>query len=210
VLRLDARLVPPDEVAERVAGVVAAGGIAILPMDTVYGIGCTPASEAAVERIFAAKARPLTKPLSLHCGSVDELLAYAPGNELAARAAAHFLPGPLTLIVDRPATVAAFVTRGLATVGLRVPKHALTLAILQRSGPLAATSANLSGHPAFTGAEPVTNLPDADVFVDDGPTPLGAESTIIDVTGKRVRIVREGAIGRTMLEDVLGPIGAAE
>ncbi len=210
MLRVDAKLVRPDEVAERVARVVAEGGIAILPMDTVYGIGCTPGSEAAVERIFAAKARDLKKPLSLHFGAVDELLAYAPGNELAALAAAHFLPGPLTIIVDRPATVAPFVTRGFPTVGLRVPKHGLTCAILQRSGPLAATSANLSGHPAFTGAGPVTNLPDADVFVDDGPTPLGAESTIIDVTGKRVRIVREGAIRKTMLEDVLGPIGAWE
>jgi L-threonylcarbamoyladenylate synthase len=210
VFRVDAKLVRPSEVAERVARVVVDGGIAILPMDTVYGIGCSPGSQVAVERIFTAKARPSSKPLSLHFGTVAELLAYAPGNELAARAAAHFLPGPLTLIVDRPSTVAPFVTRGLPTVGLRVPKHALTCAILQRSGPLAATSANLSGHPAFTGSASVTNLPDADVFVDDGPTPLGAESTIIEVTGKRVRIVREGAIEKTMLEDVLGPIGAWE
>ncbi len=201
---------PAGELAERVATAVAAGGVVIIPTDTVYGIGCSPASEAGVERIFAAKGRPLTKPLSLHFGDVEELLAYAPGNELAARAASHFLPGPLTIIADRPASVAAFVTRGLPTVGLRVPKHELARAILRRCGPLAATSANLSGLPAFTGSGPVTELPPADVFVDDGPTPIGAESTIIDVTGKRVRIVREGAIGKTMLEEILGPIGAAE
>jgi L-threonylcarbamoyladenylate synthase len=178
-------------------------------MDTVYGIGCAPDSEAAVERIFAAKARPLHKPLSLHFGAVNELLAFAPGNALAARAAAAFLPGPLTLIVARPARVGAFVTRGLPTLGLRVPAHALAQAILLRCGPLAATSANLSGRPAFIGGGAVTDLPDADVFVDDGPTPLGAESTVIDVSGPQPRIVREGAIERAMLEEVLGPIGEA-
>jgi L-threonylcarbamoyladenylate synthase len=208
-LRLESSKLEPDEIARQVAAFVARDGIAIVPTDTVYGIGCAPASAAAVERIFAAKRRSLAKPLSLHFGSAAELLSYAPGNELAAHAAAHFLPGPLTLIVARPPSVAAFVTRGLATVGLRAPAHALLQAILSRSGPLAATSANRSGEAAFTGSGPVTELPEADVFVDDGPTPLGAESTIVDVSGRRPRIVREGAIGRAMLEAVLGPMGGA-
>jgi len=207
VLRLASSSLEPDDIAGQVAAFIARDGIAIVPTDTVYGIGCAPESEAAVERIFAAKRRQLEKPLSLHFGSVDELLSYAPGNDLAARAAFHFLPGPLTLIVARPPSVAAFVTRGLATVGLRAPRHALLQTILSRSGPLAATSANLSGAPAFTGSEPVTELPEADVFVDDGPTPLGAESTIVDVSGRCARIVREGAIERAMLEAVLGPLG---
>jgi L-threonylcarbamoyladenylate synthase len=76
------------------------------------------------------------------------------------------------------------------------------------SGPLAATSANLSGSTAYSGAGRVTDLPDADVLVDDGPTPLGAESTVIDMCGKQSRLVREGAIKLAMLEAVLGPIGA--
>jgi len=194
------------ELVEQTARVIRGGGIAIFPTDTVYGIGCDPASEAAVERIFAAKRRPVTKPLSLHFAAVDEMLAYADANPLAAAAARAFLPGALTLIVRRPASVASYVTRGLDTVGLRVPSHPLCAAILAASGPVAATSANISGSPAFTGRESVTDLPEADVVVDDGPTRLGAESTIIDVTGTRPRIVREGAITRGMLEELLGPI----
>jgi L-threonylcarbamoyladenylate synthase len=190
---------------ETVASIVARAGVVIFPTDTVYGIGCGPASEAAVERIYSAKGRPREKPLSLHFASVEELLEYAPGNELAAKAARGFLPGPLTVIVARPRSVGAFVTGGLPSVGLRVPKHGLCRAILQASGPLAATSANYSGASAFAGGGAVTGLPAADVFVDDGPTPLGAESSVIDVSGKRPRLVREGAIDVATLEDVLGP-----
>jgi L-threonylcarbamoyladenylate synthase len=194
------------EIARRTAEIVRSGGLAIFPTDTVYGIGCDPTSGAAVERIFAAKRRPSAKPLSLHFAAVEEMLGYAPGNELAARAAAAWLPGPLTLVVARPARVAAFVTRGLATLGLRVPDHPVCSAVLAATGPLAATSANISGSRAYTGTEPVTELPEADVVVDDGPTKLGAESTVIDVTGPRPRLMREGAIKIAMLEDLLGPI----
>jgi L-threonylcarbamoyladenylate synthase len=197
-------------IARTVASIVRRGGVAIFPTDTVYGIGCDPAQEVSVERIFASKGRPRSKPLSLHFGSVEELLVYAAGNELAASAAQHFLPGPLTIVVRRPPSVGAFVTGGLGTLGLRAPKHALCQAILNSSGPLAATSANLSGSAAYSGTRSVTELPDADVFVDDGPTPLGAESTVIDVCGKQPRLVREGAIKLAMLEAVLGPIGMQE
>jgi len=183
-------------IARTVASIVRRGGVAIFPTDTVYGIGCDPAQEVSVERIFASKGRPRSKPLSLHFGSVEELLVYAAGNELAASAAQHFLPGPLTIVVRRPPS--------------RAPKHALCQAILNSSGPLAATSANLSGSAAYSGTRSVTELPDADVFVDDGPTPLGAESTVIDVCGKQPRLVREGAIKLAMLEAVLGPIGMQE
>jgi L-threonylcarbamoyladenylate synthase len=205
-LTLSCRTTPLPDIVRRTADVVRSGGLAIFPTDTVYGIGCDPTSERAVERIFAAKRRPGAKPLSLHFASVAEMLSYAPGNVLAVRAAVALLPGPLTLIVARPARVGAFVTRGLATVGLRVPDHPLCSALLAATGPLAATSANISGSPAYTGTEPVTELPEADVVVDDGPTKLGAESTIIDVTGPRPRLMREGAIKVAMLEELLGPI----
>jgi L-threonylcarbamoyladenylate synthase len=203
---LSCRTTALPEIVRRTADVVRSGGLAIFPTDTVYGIGCDPSSEAAVERIFAAKRRLGSKPLSLHFASVAELLDYAPGNELAARAAAAWLPGPLTLVVERPGRVGSFVTRGLATLGLRVPDHPVCSAVLAATGPLAATSANISGSPAYTGTQPVTELPEADVVVDDGPTKLGAESTIIDVTGPRPRLMREGAIKIAMLEDVFGPI----
>jgi len=192
-------------VADAVAAVIRRGGTVIFPTDTVYGIGCDPTSPSAVARVFALKGRPAHKPLSLHLATVEEMLAYAGHNEAARRIARVFLPGPLTVIVPRPASVGRYVTAELDTIGLRVPKHALCAAILQRCGPLAATSANFSGRPAFAGTvkEP---LPEADLAVDDGPTPVGVESTVVDVSMEDVRLVREGAISRAMLERELGQI----
>jgi L-threonylcarbamoyladenylate synthase len=203
---LEARRSGAPAVAEAVAAVVRQGGVVIFPTDTVYGIGCDPMRPDAVERIYALKNRPREKPLSLHFSSTAELLEYAPDSALAAAAARAFLPGALTVIVARPSFVGADVTAGLPTLGLRVPAHALCRAILERTGPLAATSANASGASAFTGGGTSAGLPAADLWIDDGPTPLGAESTIIDITGARPRLVRKGAISVAMLEQVLGPI----
>ena len=203
---LDSTRLRPGAIAEAVATVVRRGGIVIFPTDTVYGIGCDPVRPASVERIFELKQRSRFKPLALHFGSVEEMLEYAAGNERAAALARAFLPGALTVIVARPSHVGAFVTAGLASVGLRVPDHTLCRAILEQCGPLAATSANVSGHPAFVGKGFARDLPAADVRVDDGPTPLGVESTVVDVSGNGVRVVREGAISVAMLERIVGPV----
>ncbi len=207
---VDSKRLRASAIADAVATVVGRGGIVIFPTDTVYGIGCDPVRGDAVERIYELKQRSRLKPLALHFGTVAEMLEYAPGNALAAALAEAFLPGPLTVIVPRPIHVASFVTAGLPSVGLRVPQHALCLAILDRSGPLAATSANLSGEPAFVGKGFASNLPPADLRVDDGPTPLGIESTVVDITGKGARLVRQGAIGVDMLERVIGRVERGE
>ena len=203
---VDSKRLRPSAIADAVATVVGRGGVVIFPTDTVYGIGCDPVRAESVERIYALKSRPLSKPLALHFASVVEMLEYAPENALAAALAEAFLPGPLTVIVKRPSYVGAFVTAGLPSVGLRVPKHALCQAILERSGPLAATSANVSGEPAFVGKGFARDLPAADLRVDDGPTPLGVESTVVDVSENETRVVREGAISVGMLERVVGRV----
>ena len=202
----DTRRSRPSTIADAVAAVIQRGGTAIFPTDTVYGIGCDPMRASAVDAIFSLKGRPRDKPLSLHFGSVAELLEYAGGNDLARVAAEAFLPGPLTLVVARPSFVDARVTAGLATLGLRVPKHEVARVILERCGPLAGTSANLSGEPAYTGEGFARDLPAADIRVDDGPTPLRTESTIVDVSGAKPRLIRLGAIGLETLEAVLGRI----
>lgn len=196
----------PAILADAVASVIGHGGTVIFPTDTVYGIGCDPYRKEAVERIFAAKRRPAHKPLSLHFSGVEELLEYAPGNGLAAAVARAFLPGPLTLIVRRLSFVGEWVAAGLSTVGLRVPNHPLCMTILERCGPLAATSANMSGAPAFTGTGAALDLPAADLRVDDGPTLVQVESTVVDVTERVPRLVREGAIGVASLEAALGRV----
>ena len=198
--RIDAADEDAGRIAARVAEVIEGGGTVIFPTDTVYGIGCDPAQPDAIARIFALKGRPAHKPLALHLGSVAEFLEYAGDNRLAALAARHLLPGPLTIVVRRPPFVDERVSAGLATVGLRVPDQSLCLALLERTGPLAATSANRSGTPAYLGDSGVEGLPAADLFVFDGPTPLRTESTIIDVSHDELRLVREGAISQAMLE----------
>ncbi len=203
---VDSKRLRPAAVADAVATVVGRGGTVIFPTDTVYGIGCDPVRGEAVEQIFALKGRPRDKPLALYFGSVAEMLEYAPENPVAAALAREFLPGPLTIIVRRPSYVHAFVTAGLGSLGLRVPNHELCRRILERCGPLAATSANFSGEPAFDGSNVPVALPAADLRVDDGPTPLGVESTVIDVSGEVALVVREGAISVAMLQRVVGRI----
>lgn len=190
---LDARTQPLSRVVEEAAAVVRDGGTIVFPTDTVYGIGCDPTCHPAIDRIYALKGRPREKPLVLHFAHVDDLLPYI----LDARAVAlarRFLPGALTLVVARPPSVDPYVARGLQTIGLRVPAHALCQALLERFGPLAATSANASGTEAYTGREPFGELPDADLFVDAGPAPVGVASTVVDLSQPEMRLIREGAI----------------
>lgn len=147
--------------------------------------------------------------MSLCLASVAELLEYVDGNPLATMVARRFLPGPLTIIVDRPAFIDMRVTAGLPTVGLRVPDHPVCIAILERCGPLASTSANLSGGAAYLGDgddEREAELPDADLLIESGPTPHGRESTIVDLSDHRPRVLREGALPVDVLERVLGTL----
>ena len=203
---LSARRMKPAILADAVAVIVQRGGTVIFPTDTVYGIGCDPYRREAVARIFALKNRPAGKPLALHFAGVEELLEYAPGNDLAAALAHAFLPGPLTIVVRRSSFVGEWVAAGLPTVGLRVPDHPLCATILERCGPLAATSANYSGAAPFTGVGSVLDLPAADIRVDDGATELQVESTVVDTSDNVLRLVREGAISVTMLENALGRV----
>jgi L-threonylcarbamoyladenylate synthase len=201
--RIDAACESIERIAEEVAAVVFSGGVVVFPTDTVYGIGCDPMRMDSIERIFALKGRVREKPLSLHLASVTEFLAYVPDDARVEAFARRFLPGPLTIIVKRPACVEARVSVGMPTIGLRVPDHALCLALLERCGPLAATSANRSGQAAFIGEGELNVLPDADLFVDAGPTPLRAESTIIDLSAEDVRFIREGVLRVDMIEQYL-------
>jgi L-threonylcarbamoyladenylate synthase len=185
---------------------VYAGGVVIFPTDTVYGIGCDPMRHQAVARIYALKGREAGKPLSLHVSSVDEALEYVGDDRLAAVAVRRLFPGPVTLIVRRPSFIDEHMTSGLPTMGLRVPDHELCLQLLARCGPFAATSANKSGEPAFCGEGGRDRLPAADLLVEDGPTPYRSESTIVDLTAGRPRLLREGAVSTKFLEQSLGRI----
>ena len=202
---IDARKESHARVAEEVAKVVFDGGTVIFPTDTVYGIGSDPFSVSAIRRIYGSKERPANKPLSLHLPSVIEFLEYAREFHEVAGAARRLLPGPVTLIIPKPSFIDAEVTAGLGTLGFRVPDDALCRQILERCGPLAATSANLSGERAYYGGGDWDTLPPADLLVENGPTKHRRDSTVIDMTGVQPVVLREGVVSVERITELLGP-----
>ena len=202
---IDARKESYARVAEEVASIVFGGGTVIFPTDTVYGIGCDPYNVVAIGRIYGAKERPSHKPLSLHLATLAEFLEYAKTYPEVAGAARRLMPGPVTLIIPKPAFIDQEVTSGLATLGFRVPDDPLCAAILERCGPLAATSANTSGERAYYGAGDWETLPPADLLVENGPTKYRHDSTVIDMTGPQPVVLREGVVSVERLTELLGP-----
>ncbi|GAC1392828.1 MAG: L-threonylcarbamoyladenylate synthase [Vulcanimicrobiaceae bacterium] len=204
--RIDAREETLERVADEVSQVVYGGGTVIFPTDTVYGIGCDPNRSDAIDRIYGAKQRPDHKPLSIHLATVAEFLEYLEGNAIGTLAARRLMPGPVTIIVRRPAFISEDVSASLATVGFRVPDDPVCAAILERVGPLAATSANTSGQTPYFGGGDVETLPAADLLVENGPTKYRAESSVIDLSSAEPRLLREGVLSLEHLMERLGPI----
>lgn len=174
---------------------IADGGTIIFPTDTVYGIGCAAENDGAVESIFAAKRRPVDKPLAVHLASPELVDRYARRISPAARALIDaFWPGPLTIIVERRDGVCKAAARGGATLALRCPDDDVCRAILSATGPLAATSANISGAPSYDGGDDVSALPEAAIAIIAGRTKQRRESTVLDCSADAVRLVRQGAL----------------
>ncbi len=185
-----------------------AGGIVVLPTETVYGLAADAENPAAVAAVFALKGRPADHPLIVHIGSAGLMHRYA--REVPAAAtelAERFWPGPLTLVLRRTAKAADGVTGGQDTVAMRVPAHPLALAVLTAFGHgLAAPSANRFGHVSPTTAAHVRAEfgAAAPMILDGGPCRVGIESTIVDLTGASPRVLRPGDISAPALSAALG------
>ena len=185
------------------------GRLVAFPTETVYGLGADATNARAVAEIFAAKGRPSFNPLIVHVGSRDAAAAVADFSPLAMQLADAFWPGPLTLVARRipSAGIADLVTAGLETVAVRVPAHPVALALLDAAAvPLAAPSANRSGHVSPTRAAHVeTDLGDrVAMILDGGASKHGVESTVVDVTGDAPRLLRLGSVTATDIERVTG------
>lgn len=194
------------EALELASEVVRAGGLIIYPTDTVYGLGCDPLNERAVERVFEAKGRT-GRPLPILVSGLEEAMRIAEFDEMALRLARRFWPGPLTLVLPRRASLPDVATCGLPSVGVRVPGHEFTLELLRACGGLlVGTSANKSGRPPpRTVGEAVEELGDlVDLAVDGGPAPLGRPSTVISLLSSRPEVIRIGALPLEPLEAFLG------
>ena len=193
---------------ERAAAVLRAGGLVALPTETVYGLGADARNMAAVERIFAVKGRPANHPVIVHIASAEALSAWCAEVPAAAwLLAAAFWPGPMTMILRRDPRVLDVITGGQDTVGLRVPAHPIALELLRVfAGGIAAPSANRFGHVSPTTADHVRAEPgtDVDMILDGGACTIGIESTIVDLTAARPRILRPGGVSRAQIEAVLG------
>ncbi|TWT42114.1 Threonylcarbamoyl-AMP synthase [Phycisphaerae bacterium RAS1] len=209
--RITVDAVHPDAAGiARAADVIRRGGLVAFPTETVYGLGGDALDAAAVLRIFEAKGRPSGNPIIVHSADADAARALAgEWPRVADRLADHFWPGPLTLVVWKPATIPDAVTAGGPTVGLRVPSHAVAAALLRESGrPIAAPSANRAMHLSPTLPEHVLKDLDGriDLLLDGGPTMGGIESTVVDVTVTPPQVLRPGPVSRAMLEDVIGRV----
>ena len=180
----------------RALEILRAGGLVAFPTDTVYGLGALAFDQAAIESIYRAKGRPLEKAIPIliaDAADLDQVADAIPAR--ARRIAARFWPGPLTLVLAKRADLPAAVS-ATSTVGVRVPDHAVARALLRAAGPMAVTSANLSGqaNPRTMG-EVIRQLDGRiPLVLDGGETPGGVPSTLADVTGAEPVILRAGPV----------------
>ena len=186
--------------------VVRGGGLVVYPTDTLYGLGADPFNERAVSRAYEAKRRE-SKPMPVLVSSREVVEEVAVVVDEAVRLMDAFWPGPLTIVLPRRPRLPRAVTAGADSVGVRMPRHSLALSLIEScGGVLIGTSANISGMPPpRTVEEALSQLGDSvDLAIDAGPAPIGAPSTVIDLSGERPRLVREGAIRLEEVERVLG------
>jgi L-threonylcarbamoyladenylate synthase len=201
---------PDPAPIDRAGRLLAGGGLVVFPTETVYGLGAHAFDLAAVQAVFAGKGRPATDPLIVHVADLDGVRDVVAGWPPAAAALAEaFWPGPLTLVLPKRPVVPDEITAGRPTVAVRVPAHPVTQAVLRAAGvPVAAPSANRFGRVSPTTAEHVrSELHGAyDLLLDAGPTPLGVESTVVDLTGEVPELLRPGGVVLEDLRQVIGEV----
>jgi L-threonylcarbamoyladenylate synthase len=203
-------LVRPDAI-DAAARAVQAGQLVVLPTDTVYGIGADAFDRTAVTDLLAAKGRGRDMPVPVLVGSwstIDGLVTYVPAQTRSLIEA--FWPGGLTLVVEHAPSLAWDLGDSRGTVAVRMPLHPVALELLERTGPMAVSSANRSGQAAARTAEEAQDqlAGSVQVYLDGGPATVGVASTIVDVTTETPRVLREGAVTVEALRRVVPSVVA--
>ena len=192
----------------RAARILRSGGLVAFPTETVYGLGADASSASAMAKLYAVKRRPADHPVIVHFASAEDAFSWTRDTPASARLlGAKFWPGPLTLVLRRSQKAKDFVTGGQDTVGIRLPSHPVARNLLEQfGGGVAAPSANRFGHVSpTTSAHVYADLGgDVDLVLEGGPTEVGIESTIVDLSGAAPVLLRPGRISRQQLEGVLG------
>ena len=207
-------LKPTGAALDKAAATLADGALVAFPTETVYGLGGDATSDAAVAKIFEAKARPGFNPLISHVADPGAAFMLGDFDERARAVAEAFWPGPMTLVVRRRdnCPISLLASAGLDTLAIRVPAHPLATALLRSVGrPIAAPSANPSGRVSPTTAEHVISglAGKVSIVLDSGPCSVGLESTVLDLSGDTPAILRPGAVTREMIEVLLGSVSLA-
>ncbi len=181
---------------DRAAAILRSGGLVAFPTETVYGLGASAVDAAAIARIFEAKGRPQDNPLIVHVDSLEMMERLGKLDDRGRALVRDIMPGPLTIVVPAAGPVPPIARAGLDTIGLRIPNHTVALGLIARAGPLVAPSANRSGRPSPTDADAVLDDLDGriDAVLDAGPCAVGIESTVVDLTGADVVILRPGIV----------------
>jgi len=205
---------PTQDEIRKAANALMDGHLVAFPTETVYGLGADATNEKAVNRIYSVKGRPSDHPIIVHISSLDQLVKWAIDiPEYALKLAEKFWPGPMTLILERSGLAKNFITGNQVTVGLRIPSHPISLALLEQfriigGVGIAAPSANKFGCVSPTVASDVIcdigeDLSKFDLILDGGHCSVGLESTIIDCTDEKFRILRPGAVTLEMVSEIL-------
>ena len=181
---------------DRTRDVLQAGGLVVYPTDTAYGLGADPFQGEAVERAYLAKGRPRTDPVSMAVADVAEIFRFGERTTIAEAFCGKNLPGPYTVVLRATAAAPRPILSNDGRIALRIPAHPIPRLLTKAFGPITSTSANLHGKTSPTTCEEAREqLGDrVDLYVDGGPTPLRGESTVVDLSGSRAKIIRAGTI----------------
>ena len=190
---------------DKIEKTLAAGGAVVLPTETVYGLFAQALNEEAVERVYELKRRPRDKALNLNVASLEEIYAFSKNQPCYLEQLYQaFLPGPLTIILQANDRVPAWINSAMETVGFRIPKHPVTLDLIRKYGPLIGPSANLSGKASGTSFQQIMMDFQEEVSgVEDDDSLTGQDSTILDLSGEKALILRQGVITR---EDIINQV----
>lgn len=194
VIRVNGSRPEPAKI-KKAASVLKKGGLVVFPTETVYGLGANLFDERAIKKIYEIKNRPKNKPLTIHIAdtaAVKKMVGRIPS--MAGRLMDRYWPGPLTIILK---------DRSGKKIGFRMPDNKTAFLLIKKAGvPVVAPSANISGSKPPTGAKEVLRALNGkiDIIIDGGKTKIGIESTVVDMTGRRPKVLREGAISKAEIE----------
>ncbi|NQN43417.1 threonylcarbamoyl-AMP synthase [Streptococcus suis] len=184
------------------------GGAVILPTETVYGLFAQALNEDAVNRVYQLKQRPRDKAMNLNVSNLNDIYFFSQNTPFfLEKLYNRFMPGPLTIILKANGKVPFWVNSGLDTVGFRLPNHEQTLRLISETGPLIGPSANISGNESGKKFSDIQAQFPVDLpGIEDDQALTGIDSTILDLSGQKARILRQGAISREEIQKAIPEI----